>query len=100
MSVSSRRNQSLPLSQVIDELIKENNWTKKLREVDIKDIWLEQMGQGIMRYTHKITLKGNTLIVELTSSVLREELSYGKDKIIKNLNEVLGAEVIEKIKLL
>jgi hypothetical protein len=29
--------------------------------------------------------------------VLREELSYGKDKIIKLINDELGKEVIDKI---
>jgi hypothetical protein len=29
--------------------------------------------------------------------VLREELSYGKDKIIKLINDELGKEIIDKI---
>jgi hypothetical protein len=31
--------------------------------------------------------------------VLREELSYGKDKIIKMLNEEMGARVVSKLML-
>jgi hypothetical protein len=39
-------------------------------------------------------LKGSTLYVSLTSAVLREELSYGKQKIITMINEELRKEVV------
>jgi hypothetical protein len=42
-------------------------------------------------------LKGNTLYVELTSAVLREELSYGKEKIISMINDELGREVVKEV---
>jgi hypothetical protein len=35
--------------------------------------------------------------VQLSSSVLREELSYGKEKIINMLNEELGKTIIKKL---
>lgn len=97
---STRNNKAQTIAEVIQTLIQENKWNKGLHNVRLQEVWQEQMGQGIMHYTHKITLKGSILLVELTSSVLREELSYGKETIIKNLNSALGEEIIEKIKLL
>jgi hypothetical protein len=44
-------------------------------------------------------LRGKTLYVHLTSAPLREELSYGKEKILKYLNDVLGSDEIQKIVL-
>jgi hypothetical protein len=44
-----------------------------------------------------VVLKGTTLYVSLTSAVLREELSYGKQKIIKMINEELHKEVIKDV---
>jgi hypothetical protein len=38
--------------------------------------------------------------VKLNSSVLREELSYGKEKIRAMMNEALGKEEIKKIMFL
>ena len=49
------------------------------------------------RYTEKITLKGNTLFISLNNATLREELGYGKEKIIKMMNEQLGSEILKKI---
>lgn len=100
MSYSRRKNEAQPLSKVLETLISENNWTRGLHQIQVQQIWAEQMGNGVMKYTHKLTLKGSTLLVELTSSVLREELSYGKDKIIQNLNDALGEKIIEKLKLM
>ena len=45
------------------------------------------------------TVKNKTLYVKLSSSVLREELSYGKEKIIKMINEEMGKEVVTKLVL-
>jgi hypothetical protein len=42
-------------------------------------------------------LHGKTLVVNLKSSVLREELSYGKEKILKMMNDELGEPLISKI---
>jgi hypothetical protein len=53
----------------------------------------------VIAYTQSIKLQNTTLIISLTSSVLREELSYGKDKIIKMLNEEMGARVVSKLML-
>jgi len=55
------------------------------------------LGPGIQSYTESIRLVGDTLYVGLTSSVLREELSYGTENIISMLNEGLQKEVIKKL---
>ena len=46
-----------------------------------------------------LNLKNGTLYIKLKSSALREELSYGKEKIIKLLNEKLKKDLIKKIVL-
>jgi hypothetical protein len=55
------------------------------------------MGNGVNTYTTEIQLKGNTLYVALSSAVLREELSYGKDKIITMINEELRKELVKQL---
>lgn len=97
MKKGTRHNEENSIEELMKFFIKENNLTKGLRQVTIEELWVEQMGTGVSNYTKKITLKGATLIVHLNSSVLREELSYGKDKIIKIMNEALGEEIITKL---
>ena len=57
------------------------------------------MGPGVATHTTSVKLNNKTLIIQLKSSVLREELSYGKEKIIKMMNEELGKEVLSKLML-
>jgi hypothetical protein len=45
-------------------------------QIDVKDAWCNLMGNGVNSYTKKVVLKGSTLYVELSSSVLREELPW------------------------
>ena len=100
MAIDIRHNEANSIEDLIKVFIKENNLTKGLRQVTIEELWKVQMGNGVANYTEKLVLKGETLVVYLKSSVLREELSYGKDKIIKILNEALGEEIIKKIRLI
>ena len=56
------------------------------------------MGENIDAYTKKISLQQDILVVKLTSSILRQELSYGKDKIIEMINESLGKDKVRDIR--
>lgn len=58
------------------------------------------MGNGIKAYTTSIYLRNDTLFVKLSSAIVRDELSYGKLKIIDNINYILGREVIKDLKLI
>ena len=90
---------SLKIDNLIKFFIKENNLENGLENVKIRDLWHELMKNGVANYTTDINLKNGTLYVKLKSSVLREELSYGKEKIVKLLNEKLKKNLIKKIVL-
>lgn len=92
-----RNNEHLKLNDALKEFVEENKLQDGLDKVDVKDAWTNLMGNGVNHYTTSIQLKRETLYVDLSSSVLREELSYGKEKIIAMLNEHLGKELIKKL---
>ena len=85
------------LSQVIKQLIKDNRLEYGLQKVEVKEIWHRIMGNTISKYTTSVELKAETLYVRLSSPVLSQELNYGKEKIIKNINDELGSDVVKKI---
>lgn len=99
MAKFQRHNEANSLADLLKTVIKENHLEKGLNQVKLHDLWHEIMGQGVVNYTEKIQLQGETLIIHLTSSVLREELSYGKEKIAQMLNEALGENLIKKVRL-
>lgn len=94
-----RNNENLKLSDALKEFVDTNHLQSGLDKVDVKEAWVNLMGNGVNNYTNSVSLKRDTLYVDLSSSVLREELSYGKEKIIMMLNEHLGKELIKKIVL-
>ena len=98
--MAKRHDDFLPIDEILKEFIKENNLTKGIQKLTVEKLWPTLMGSGVANYTESVTLKNKTLVIKLKSSVLREELSYGKEKIIKMMNEHIGEEVINQIKLL
>ncbi|MEW7291349.1 DUF721 domain-containing protein [Aquimarina sp. 2304DJ70-9] len=97
--MSKRHQEQQSLGDVLKDFVSDNNLQKGLDKVAVRDVWEKVMGPAITKYTQNIKLDRDTLFVQLTSSVLREELSYGKEKIISNLNEELGKELIKKLVL-
>lgn len=97
--MAKRKNDSLNLSEALNEFIKENKLEKGMDKVNAREAWANLMGNGVNNYTTAIELRNDTLFVSLSSSVLREELSLGKSKIVTMLNEELGKEVVKKLVL-
>jgi len=97
--MTKRHNEQLKIGDVLKEFIETNKLQKGLDKVNVREAWENMMGNGVNHYTTAIKLERDTLYVQLSSSVLREELSYGKEKIIKMLNEALGREIIKKLVL-
>ncbi|MBN2867395.1 MAG: DUF721 domain-containing protein [Flavobacteriaceae bacterium] len=97
--MAKRNNDILNLQDVLKEFVTENKLETGLDKVQVRDAWAKLMGNGISNYTSDIQLKRDTLYIQLTSSALREELSYGKEKIIKIINEELGKDIVNKIVL-
>lgn len=87
------------IANVLQTVIEANNWQSGMDKVNVAEAWKNLMGNGVNAYTKDVILKGGTLYVALTSSVLRDELSYGKDKIMKLLNDDLGRAVVTNVVL-
>lgn len=87
------------IKDVLGAFVETNKLQKGFDKVNVADAWRDVMGPAIAKYTTQIKLDNDRLIVQLSSSVLREELSYGKEKIMRNLNEELGKEIITKLVL-
>ncbi|WP_417214634.1 DUF721 domain-containing protein [Bizionia sp.] len=97
--MAKRNNENLTIADALKEFVETNRLEQGLNAVNVQDAWQSMMGNGVNNYTTAIQLKGYTLYVQLSSSVLREELSYGKEKIISMLNENLGKHIIKELVL-
>ncbi|MDN3707642.1 DUF721 domain-containing protein [Myroides ceti] len=92
-----RLNTENDIQSILNVVLQGYNLTSGIDKINVKDIWKQVMGSGVANYTLDVVLKKDVLYVALSSAVLREELSYGKDKIIKILNEELQKDLIREI---
>ncbi|WP_055448296.1 DUF721 domain-containing protein [Lacinutrix mariniflava] len=97
--MAKRNNSILNIQDALQDFVESNKLEKGLDKVNVRDAWAKLMGNGVNNYTTAVDLKNETLYIQLSSSALREELSYGKDKITTMLNEELGKNIIKKIVL-
>jgi hypothetical protein len=97
--MSKRLHNDSPISEVLKAFIENNKLQSGMDKIDVEKAWKDLMGNGVNTYTREVILKGSTLYVTLSSAVLREELSYGKQKIITLLNDELRKEVVKELVL-
>ena len=95
--MSKRHNDHQKIGDVLASFVENSKLEKGLDMVRVEKAWQELMGNGVQNYTNSLKLHNGTLYVSLSSSVLRQELSYGKEKIIALINEELGKTVVSKL---
>lgn len=97
--MAKRENDSFSIKDLLGTYISEGKLKKGFQKMNIEEAWEKLMGTGVASYTTAVKLQNGILIVNLSSSVLREELGYGKDKIIRMMNEELGETLVKKLML-
>ena len=95
-----RRRNTESIGEVIRQYFAENPFIRrKIAENRVVAGWKALLGKSASNYTTSIYLRNGVLYVQLSSSVLRSELSMAKDKLKDKLNEYAGMQVINDIVL-
>ncbi len=85
------------IKDVLKQMVSSNRWDEKLNRVKIQDVWAKAMGETVAKYTRHVTLRKNSLVLLIDSAPLKQELAYSKDKIMKNINEELGEDLVKEV---
>ena len=92
-----RRSNTQSLSDILKEYIKQNRLDRRLKEVDIVQGWEDLLGKTIAGYTRNIYIRNGILYVEISSSVVKNELFMMREELCKRINQNAGQEIISKI---
>ena len=92
-----RKSNTQPLGEVLREYISAMKFDRKLKEVDVVQSWEILLGKTIAGYTRNIYLSKQILYVEISSSVVKNELVMMREEIRAKLNEQAGEEMVVKI---
>ncbi len=94
-------NSSRPLAEVLQHFLKVSRMQGKLDEVEVRQAWNEVFGQAVENRTRKLHLqKDGTLVCMLDSGPLKEEFQHGKQDIVDRLNEHLGRQLVQRVRIL
>jgi len=85
------------MRDAIQEFLNKSRIKGDIQALQIEDVWAEIMGKTVARYTDKLQIIGDRLIITTNVAPLRNELLYQKEKIKLRVNEALGKNVIKEV---
>jgi len=85
------------ISEAMQQFLNSSRIKGGIQALQIEDIWEEIMGKTIARYTDKLQIFGDKLIITTSVAPLKNELLYQKDKIKQRVNEALKQKVINEV---
>ena len=91
------RKNDLKIGEILGALVRDPKYKPKLYQKKIEHTWQEMMGVWINRETRSIRVKNGILTVRISSSALREELHFMREKIREKINGMLGEDYITDV---
>lgn len=85
------------IKEAMQEFLKGSRIKGGIQSLQIEDVWEEIMGKTIARYTDKLQIIGDKLIISTSVAPLKNELKYQKEKIKQRVNEALQQKVINEV---
>lgn len=92
-----KRKEAQALSEILDEILRENHLDIGLDGARARAAWKETMGEAVDKCTMALHFANGTLHVKLSSAVLRNELFMNRRVLIERLNTHIGRPVIKNI---
>ena len=92
-----RNGDGKPIGKALDEYFRALGMTDKLYETKVLSRWEELMGKAVAARTTKLFIKEKTLVLEINSSVMRDELALHKKIIIEKINGAAQKVLIEDV---
>ena len=92
-----RRKNTEKISDILSQVLKQNHLDERLYETKVVNSWPVILGENIRKYTTDIYFQNKKLYVQLSSSVLRQELFLTREEIKNSLNKHVGADVVKEI---
>ena len=92
-----KRNNAEPIGKLIQQFLRQESLESPLNEQRLLDAWPQILGPALASYTKELYIRNQILYVHLTSAALRQELMMGRELLVRNLNQKVGATVITNI---
>ncbi|CCY80737.1 putative uncharacterized protein [Prevotella sp. CAG:1185] len=88
----------LTLADILQKCLRQDGLETPLQQKRVIDSWDKVVGKVIAGYTGEKFIKNQTMFVKILNPALRSDLAMMRDRLVKNLNMEVGANVIVDIK--
>lgn len=85
------------IKTILMELVDTYRLKSRINQTKIELAWEKTMGNMVANYTKDIKVRNHKLYVTVDSAPLRQELSYGRDKILTTINRELGENYLKEV---
>ncbi len=85
------------LADVMQKMLDESQLAVPYLKHKVKEVWSEATGPVIMKFVTRMELKGDTLYVEVSSPLVKNELMMLKDEILMKMHEQIDERRLKKL---
>jgi hypothetical protein len=86
------------LAHLLDNMISRKNWSKKIKQHTVFELWPEVVGKDIAQRTCPYIIRGSILWVRVSDSVWMQQLHLQKPLILEEINKRLKGAVISDLR--
>jgi hypothetical protein len=99
MKKNYKRQNTQSIGEAFGYFMKANGKEELMWEVKAEEAWNTVMGKFFEKYTDRVEVRQRVLYVKINSPAMRQELMYGKSKIIANINEEIKKDFLMDVKI-
>ena len=85
------------IAEAMQQFLDQSRIKGSIQALQIEDAWEQIMGKTIAKYTDKLQIFGDKLIITTSVAPLKQELIFQKEKIKLRVNEALGKQIIKEV---
>ena len=92
-----KRTKTQTIGEILNDFFKRPYVAAKVAEGRLEEYWREIVGDYVAEQTRSLKLDNHVLHVMVSSGVVRNELFFRRDELLKLLNERAGIKLINAI---
>ena len=85
------------VGDAISELFRQEHLDEKISQYAVKKCWKDIAGELIAKSTSEISFHKKIIYVTLQSPALKQEVSFRKEELLKNINTFCKYTLVEQI---
>jgi predicted nucleic acid-binding Zn ribbon protein len=92
-----KKHEPKTLADALSRTMKDLGITAKMREYDVVNLWPSIVGEQIARVATAESIANGKLLVRVTRSTWRNELTFLKQELIARINEAMKQDIVKDI---